>query len=152
MCGENCLNWILWCLCARITPACAGKTVGASRHKLFTKDHPRVCGENHLCVLSLSCCGGSPPRVRGKLTLIPLFLKRRGITPACAGKTNFILAVFCNVQDHPRVCGENSYGKNQGQFNLGSPPRVRGKRGLCGSIWQYDRITPACAGKTVFRL
>ena len=33
---------------SRITPACAGKTVGSTTHKGTAQDHPRVCGENLL--------------------------------------------------------------------------------------------------------
>ena len=71
-----------------------------------------------------------------------------GITPACAGKTFFsFFSCFC-VQDHPRVCGENPMADNVVPANLGSPPRVRGKRPLCLLTASQVRITPACAGKT----
>ena len=71
-----------------------------------------------------------------------------GITPACAGKTDLRSKVGDARQDHPRVCGENR-AKLQAKYNdLGSPPRVRGKRSMfAGNIFRA-RITPACAGKT----
>ena len=52
---------------------------------------------------------GSPPRVRGKPS-VPMnsFIISR-ITPACAGKTEFPFAVEVWKQDHPRVCGENTF-------------------------------------------
>ncbi len=61
VCGE----W--FCPDCRITPACAGKSVG----------------EVSVSVLIL----GSPPRVRGKGKRIHARGCRRGITPACAGKS-----------------------------------------------------------------
>ena len=30
----------------RITPACAGKTMQLCSKNVYSKDHPRVCGEN----------------------------------------------------------------------------------------------------------
>ena len=73
-----------------------------------------------------------------------------GITPACAGKTASS-ALFCVLRrDHPRVCGKNS-GKNYERVARGgSPPRVREKPMQGGGQEPKIRITPACAGKTVF--
>ena len=52
---------------------------------------------------------------------------RGGITPACAGKSSS--SFWCSG------------------VSIGSPPRVRGKAGLVGGHADYERITPACAGK-----
>ena len=52
------------------------------------------------------------------------------------------------AQDHPRVCGKNRLGKRRMTKGLGSPPRVREKRVVKSSSESYERITPACAGKT----
>ena len=71
----------------RITPACAGKTtIWEDNYKGF-KDHPRVCGENFSTIFCSSFCGGSPPRVRGKLLALSNAENIQRITPACAGKT-----------------------------------------------------------------
>ena len=47
------------------------------------------------------------------------------------------------------MCGENSNGNGVNLWAGGSPPRVRGK--LIRKIFYilFDRITPACAGKTI---
>ena len=71
----------------RITPACAGKSLcilhSLSRHK----DHPRMCGEKRLFGLLCLFQLGSPPHVRGKVSVFrPCALSDR-ITPACAGKS-----------------------------------------------------------------
>ena len=71
----------------RITPAYAGKTVSQGFLYSHCPDHPRVCGENPLCLFCKTAALGSPPRMRGKLnpnvrSKIPV-----RITPAYAGKT-----------------------------------------------------------------
>ena len=52
----------------------------------------------------------------------------RRLIPACAGKTLFNQADISREEAHPRVCGENINGLIQGIKNMGSSPRVRGKR------------------------
>ena len=49
---------------------------------------------------------GSPPRVRGKGFVVAVFRMRKGITPACAGKSEERLINNIALRDHPRVCGE----------------------------------------------
>ena len=111
---------------------------------------------------------GSPPRVRGKGRDAGRHRRRHGITPACAGKRPPKSGWRLWHWDHPRVCGEKlrshlrssgrggitpaCAGKSSSSFwcsgvSIGSPPRVRGKAGLVGGHADYERITPACAGK-----
>ena len=78
--------------------------------------------------------------------------RRRGITPACAGKRSPGIAFSVPLWDHPRVCGEKSLNRYTPAYRSGSPPRVRGKvlqnpisQGIVG-------ITPARAGKRVLCL
>ena len=92
---------------SRITPACAGKTSSSASSPRCNADHPRVCGENVDLVLFLLYTGGSPPRVRGKLTHNVFNELSVRITPACAGKTANIRNGVILHEDHPRVCGEN---------------------------------------------
>ena len=109
-----------------ITPACAGKSLGATIVDLGNKDHPRVCGEKfraNRVILALQdhprVCGeksekmkkgctvkGSPPRVRGKGNRRELLVSLVGITPACAGKRIDFAFPLPRPEDHPRVCGE----------------------------------------------
>ena len=49
---------------------------------------------------------GSPPRMRGKVAAAVPALFLRGITPACAGKSEKQVPFLPPYQDHPRVCGE----------------------------------------------
>ena len=74
---------------AGITPACAGKRSFASGRSFAVWDHPRVCGEKILTSCVWIFARGSPPRVRGKGTFQPLLYLFNGITPACAGKSDF---------------------------------------------------------------
>ena len=133
---------------ARITPACAGKTLLESTRLYSPEDHPRVCGENGTQSSIFRPVVGSPPRVRGKLKGKIFFIAMCGITPACAGKTKRPSASPNRQKDHPRVCGENPTCSIIFFVFGGSPPRVRGK--LDAKIFEQctGRITPACAGKT----
>ena len=71
---------------------------------------------------------GSSPRVRGKLRVNRHHAGRRGLIPACAGKTSGFTHITCSGWAHPRVCGENF---------------------ICGDMYTVaDWLIPACAGKT----
>ena len=71
-----------------ITPACAGKSLWSPLLLILAEDHPRVCGEKDLELYRIMTTKGSPPRVRGKAGRGGQNLARRGITPACAGKSS----------------------------------------------------------------
>ena len=77
----------IYFLSHRITPAYAGKTTLDPAQNMCYKDHPRVCGENPYLNMEASPCGGSPPRMRGKLDRTNIAHLTRRITPAYAGKT-----------------------------------------------------------------
>ena len=110
-----------------ITPACAGKSPPTGAHGDANLDHPRVCGEKALQRLHLGITLGSPPRVRGKVPPFDIRLTARGITPACAGKSQRHGFFPAEGQDHPRVCGEKRMSRRREAGFKGSPPRVRGK-------------------------
>ena len=131
-----------------ITPAHAGKTLCNGCRFNPRKDHPRACGENIFDSVFAVRLAGSPPRMRGKLSTSAKICPTDGITPAHAGKTTrYLLQRVCH-EDHPRACGENllTYGYNSS--NMGSPPRMRGKRQILTGKTPDKRITPAHAGKT----
>ena len=50
--------------------------------------------------------------------------------------------------DHPRVCGEKPLPDPERIFQVGSPPRMRGKELECRCVRLPERITPAYAGKS----
>ena len=134
--------------CARITPAYAGKSEPRRLHEHQRKDHPRVCGEKALSPLSLYLVSGSPPRMRGKVSVFLRSEDPNGITPAYAGKSKILFPDSFGHEDHPRVCGEKENRQPTSGQQEGSPPRMRGKE--CGGIEVIAliRITPAYAGKS----
>ena len=110
-----------------ITPAYAGKSSAHRPSWSYAWDHPRVCGEKKISAKKLWTASGSPPRMRGKAALPPCRFCHVGITPAYAGKSLTIPNLYTRNRDHPRVCGEKMYPKNEVWFVTGSPPRMRGK-------------------------
>ena len=57
----------LWgCEYDRITPACAGKSIGQNIKIRAARDHPRMCGEKTIAIFIIETPLGSPPHVRGK--------------------------------------------------------------------------------------
>ncbi len=93
----------------RITPARAGKTFPVPPSALPGEDHPRACGENFLISALICPFEGSPPRVRGKLSKTTCETPLHRITPARAGKTDFVYRSTPRGKDHPRACGENAF-------------------------------------------
>ena len=85
-------------------------------------------GEDWSPVPRTACSAGSPPHARGRRHRPGQPCAERGITPACAGKTQCQL--HCSLH----------FG--------GSPPHARGRLGVSLDHSPATRITPACAGKT----
>ena len=133
----------------RITPACAGKSRMFSPRSAASWDHPRVCGEKYHYRTCAPYVTGSPPRVRGKVDRGIAPIGPLGITPACAGKRQPVLAPPAAQRDHPRVCGEKTMCCCLSRKRPGSPPRVRGKACRAARGRWSRGITPACAGKSV---
>ena len=167
-CGENLLN-VSHCAClkgsppqvrgkphmqtvspisSRITPAGAGKTPHNTPRRFSEWDHPRRCGENRYSCSRRRSRRGSPPQVRGKLSLKISRIMPTGITPAGAGKTQSHIRGFRRRQDHPRRCGENPCSTARFISSTGSPPQVRGKQTAKSAKLLHSGITPAGAGKT----
>ena len=132
----------------RITPAHAGKTSTSPPYASSPWDHPRACGENLISPKKSLLTLGSPPRMRGKPLAHPPSYRRRGITPAHAGKTSARLPRQSASRDHPRACGENTTKNATAAWAEGSPPRMRGKRCAGTVCGRRGGITPAHAGKT----
>ena len=133
-----------------ITPAHAGKTLSFRNACASKGDHPRACGENSVGVRFCADILGSPPRMRGKQSSGASAPESAGITPAHAGKTPFRGFSSYYSWDHPRACGENHRPVIALVVLKGSPPRMRGKRGLDKRDAARRGITPAHAGKTCF--
>ena len=132
-----------------IIPACAGNTRSERRTTRAARDHPRVCGEHCLIVLTILIGWGSSPRVRGTLTVATSTPLLQGIIPACAGNTIDLGRGWVDVGDHPRVCGEHPSSIAFSVCGMGSSPRVRGTRNVQKLAMHDVGIIPACAGNTV---
>ena len=130
-----------------ITPAYAGKRSSFISSTNGCRDHPRVCGEKDLPAACTIWLMGSPPRMRGKASLIGVTLIAPGITPAYAGKRDSLCRLLSLLWDHPRVCGEKFHVFSVSMFYSGSPPRMRGKGNDCCTGRRLAGITPAYAGK-----
>ena len=92
--------------------------------------------------------GGSSPRVRGKRGGADGVLTVCGLIPARAGKTHERYAGAHSSGAHPRACGENKIKGLKPDIQVGSSPRVRGKRHRGCVGWSIIRLIPARAGKT----
>ena len=84
------------------------------RGKVYTRygtqdnieDHPRLCGEKFVIVLTIRSQIGSPPPMRGKANKDSNTTTPLGITPAYAGKSQVHCHHKPDHEDHPRLCGE----------------------------------------------
>ena len=115
----------------RITPAWAGKSSGADPTDWTTTDHPRMGGEKASAELYCIAALGSPPRGQGK--------------------DGLDLIAYEFAQDHPRVGGEKPPALGISATDTGSPPRGRGKADPKRHRTRQAGITPAWAGKSLFR-
>ena len=132
---------------SRITLKCAGKTNPFFRGTSLIQNHSCVCGKKLTDGISGLTGSGSPLHVQEKHFEDAVKICIRRITPACAGKTVFLVQMMKHHQDHPRVCGKNrQLGQNHVIYSE-SPPRVREKLNLDETDDTALRITPACAGK-----
>ena len=94
----------------RITPACAGKSWSLPELAGLVRDHPRLRGEKMTTLHLYLRWSGSPPLARGKGRVGVKGDFRRGITPACAGKSSVDRLNDGFKEDHPRLRGEKIKG------------------------------------------
>ena len=131
----------------RIILTCTGKTNPFFRGTSLIQNHSRVCGKKLTDGISGLTGSGSPLHVQEKHFEDAVKICIRRITPACAGKTVFLVQMMKHHQDHPRVCGKSVVAMFKACEMPGSPPRVREKHDIATFFNYYHGITPACAGK-----
>ena len=134
-----------------ITPAYAGKSDINCYVAIFQRDHPRTCGEKRKPARAGVFKKGSPPHMRGKVKPADRALNLVGITPAHAGKSSCIRGRSRRNRDHPRTCGEKLQKSCIVHFVRGSPPHMRGKAPELRARFHLLGITPAHAGKSLYR-
>ena len=108
VCGEKSMYSGVFYERYRITPAYAGKSFPAGCPRSRSRDHPRVCGEKPRRPPAAAVGIGSPPRMRGKDSIMDGLQGVHGITPAYAGKSCSSCRCSSRRWDHPRVCGEKT--------------------------------------------
>ena len=106
-------------------------------------------GEDYSPFCNAAKYDGSPPHARGRLDIRATVDNWKGITPACAGKTTRRTVRFDKPQDHPRMRGEDGCVSVASASPSGSPPHARGRPRHVRRLRNLQRITPACAGKTL---
>ena len=136
----------------RITPAYAGKRKTARPFPGAAWDHPRLCGEKYVTIISVKAQAGSPPPMRGKVPKNVYRARSTRITPAYAGKRSTSKPKRSPQQDHPRLCGEKPVFTAAKRRCVGSPPPMRGKASGTFKSPFSSGITPAYAGKSLVRL
>ena len=110
--------------------------------------HPRMRGEDLSPTTFPIDSWGSPPHARGRPAVKGGRAGRRGLTPACAGKTNVGELSWQARWAHPRMRGEDRREMARRVLAEGSPPHARGRRGGSIRSCSSEGLTPACAGKT----
>ena len=132
---------------ARITPAHAGKRLTVGRDNTYHPDHPRPCGEKSSTAASAFGIQGSPPPMRGKVSINAYVMSAVRITPAHAGKSCIYGDPDADERDHPRPRGEKYIIPRTLWEAHGSPPPTRGKERQPPDRRGGGGITPAHAGK-----
>ena len=132
----------------RITPACAGNSPFCLSACRVNRDHPRLRGEQAKLLAGIAGVGGSPPLARGTAFAFFCFSSLSGITPACAGNSDFGIIIYPLHGDHPRLRGEQTTNTVYEQHIQGSPPLARGTGSVMDGEVRYKGITPACAGNS----
>ena len=90
---------------------------------------------------------GLPQRVRGEDRGPVALAHGHGITPACAGKREYVNGTNSDVKDHPCACGEKTLWRSTVCPIWGSAPHMQGKATAHQLQHAPPGITPACAGR-----
>ncbi len=153
VCGEKSMYSGVFYERYRITPAYAGKSFPAGCPRSRSRDHPRVCGEKPRRPPAAAVGIGSPPRMRGKDSIMDGLQGVHGITPAYAGKSDAACIHGAVVGDHPRVCGEKWPAALYEEMERGITPAYAGKSFSSSSsfvlYWDHPRV---CGEKAAKRL
>ena len=89
--------------------------------------------------------------MRGKVRMHEGKLAMDRITPAYAGKRSCARCGILIFRDHPRLCGEKIVLHWEKSITIGSPPPMRGKARKFHFTTSSSGITPAYAGKSIWR-
>ena len=136
----------------RITPAYAGKSFTVSAISASVRDHPRLCGEKFRPLSNALTTLGSPPPMRGKALLVICSSGSSGITPAYAGKSQYLTFGVPLLEDHPRLCGEKHFDVVEVEIQFRITPAYAGKRCIPLYPWNRYKDNPRlCGEKSICR-
>ena len=142
------VSWTFIVSSLGIIPAYAGNTTRLPWRLRAFRDHPRVCGEHVVCMMTTEPSQGSSPRMRGTPRRDGKMRHAGRIIPAYAGNTGEDYWQAYRGGDHPRVCGEHVTSPLVAVTLPGSSPRMRGTLAWAISISPLTGIIPAYAGNT----
>ncbi|APU20047.1 hypothetical protein UA75_10160 [Actinoalloteichus sp. GBA129-24] len=132
----------------RLTPACAGRTLGRCSPCRRSPAHPRLRGADITACDRLGIRDGSPPLARGGRRAEQHGRPAHRLTPACAGRTPDARTRAGVCPAHPRLRGADSRRARSFVGRVGSPPLARGGHLLYLLDHLHRGLTPACAGRT----
>ena len=132
----------------RLIPAHAGSTSFVGDTPEGWRAHPRSRGEHLGGIHRVFGVKGSSPLTRGALSRLSGITKQRGLIPAHAGSTLFLLLRLFWSRAHPRSRGEH-VNEVESLLNLGgSSPLTRGAPRWPGQVEGNQGLIPAHAGST----
>ena len=111
------------------------------------KVHPHGRGEKLVCVVSLACVVGSPPRAWGKGGLPAKLDPLPRFTPTGVGKRCARAYTPARARVHPHGRGEKETPARSTRESDGSPPRAWGKAQGESCTGLPARFTPTGVGK-----
>ena len=133
---------------AGLIPTHAGKTICVPLCLRRCEAHPHSRGENQVDAVHAAPPPGSSPLTRGKRgESLPEGLDD-GLIPTHAGKTAIRTEGPGIHGAHPHSRGENSGATTPPQWQRGSSPLTRGKRGVRRRSVPRQGLIPTHAGKT----
>ena len=138
----------LW---ARISPACAGNRNNTGSFFYVYEDQPRLRGEQLEHKKRRLEAEGSAPLARGTASFSRIDNAGARISPACAGNRSMHDPRIIRIWDQPRLRGEQASAAALSGSLMGSAPLARGTVFESKKVGVVGRISPACAGNSIFR-
>ena len=133
-----------------IIPACAGNSSVSLDSEADSRDHPRMRGEQHICLRGYSRSLGSSPHARRTVRAHQHGPRHHGIIPACAGNSPRAGRPHDELEDHPRMRGEQCACSCAEPSGWGSSPHARGTAIFSLPLNPPAGIIPACAGNSYY--
>ena len=132
----------------RYIPTHVGKTIRYIIGKEIQPVHPHACGENDVTVTEGELNVGTSPRMWGKPSSLPGPHMPDRYIPTHVGKTFGKAHRKIYPPVHPHACGENGISLEILSLDIGTSPRMWGKRRFARILMMQARYIPTHVGKT----